>query len=190
MTDDYIARAKRIMAEDLADVLEESEGTPEAIFDALARRCESPIEVLMLGALAFGINRSFYTEQAPSPGFVTRCVTEPTGIWIVPQFEIGRHRVDFLVTHIAEHMPNVITRAMVAVECDGHDYHDKTPEQAQRDKSRDRELIAQGYPVLRFTGREIVRDPRKCADDVANALIAVARHQFKAMVSADAELAI
>lgn len=46
----------------------------------------------------------------------------------------------------------------VVVECDGHDYHERTKEQAARDRSRDRALTGLGWRVLRFTGREIVRD--------------------------------
>jgi very-short-patch-repair endonuclease len=54
------------------------------------------------------------------------------------------------------------------VECDGHDFHERTKEQAQRDKSRDRYLQANGWRVLRFTGSEIHRTPEKCADEIAS----------------------
>jgi len=45
------------------------------------------------------------------------------------------------------------------IECDGHDFHERTKEQASRDRSRDRRLQEAGYPVFRFTGSEIWRDP-------------------------------
>jgi len=51
----------------------------------------------------------------------------------------------------------------VIVECDGHDFHERTKEQAARDRSRDRALQAGGFHVLRFTGSEIHREPLKCA---------------------------
>jgi hypothetical protein len=65
----------------------------------------------------------------------------------------------------AEECPRVI------VECDGHEYHDKTPEQARRDKGRDRFLQAQGYHVLRFTGSELVRSATRCAGEVDRAIL-------------------
>jgi len=52
------------------------------------------------------------------------------------------------------------------IECDGHDFHEKTKEQAQRDKVRERALVKQGCTVLRFTGSEIFRQPGKCASEV------------------------
>lgn len=54
----------------------------------------------------------------------------------------------------------------IAVECDGHNYHERTKEQARHDRSRDRALTAAGWTVLRFTGSEIHRDAGSCADEV------------------------
>lgn len=65
----------------------------------------------------------------------------------------------------------------IAIECDGHDFHERTPEQAQRDKSRDRFLSEQGWIVLRFTGREITRDARSCALQAINAFKAATMRQ-------------
>jgi hypothetical protein len=55
---------------------------------------------------------------------------------------------------------------LIAVECDGHDFHEKTKEQAAADKARDREIVAAGITVLRFTGSEIWKDAEKCAQEV------------------------
>lgn len=59
-------------------------------------------------------------------------------------------------------LPKLMRKAIL-VECDGHEFHEKTKEQAARDKSRDRDLQAAGFPVYRFTGSEIWRDPVACA---------------------------
>lgn len=53
-----------------------------------------------------------------------------------------------------------------AIETDGHDWHERTPEQAARDKSRDRALTADGWTPLRFTGSEVFTNPDKCAADI------------------------
>lgn len=180
MSDDYIARAKRIMAEDLEEVIQGSKDASESLFKFVSKKCESPLEVLMLGALAYGLERRVSgLNQRALPAFVARS-SQVTGVWVVPQFEVMGYRVDFLVVVVDEPVPGLFTRARLVVECDGHDFHEKTPEQAQRDKSRDRALLAGGLPVLRFTGREIVRDPQACVDEVAEALNAEASRQTAA----------
>jgi very-short-patch-repair endonuclease len=75
------------------------------------------------------------------------------------QVEAGRFRVDIAVS---DHDSGW----KLAVECDGHDFHERTKEQAQRDKSRDRALALDGWTVMRFTGSEIWRNARGCASQV------------------------
>lgn len=70
------------------------------------------------------------------------------------QVQIGQYRVDFL-------LPN-----NVIVECDGHDYH-ASREQRTRDAKRDRDLMALGYKVVRFTGSEIHANADACARQAA-----------------------
>lgn len=76
---------------------------------------------------------------------------------VFPQVEIGPYRVDFLVLH---------NGGGIVVECDGHEFHEKTKEQAAKDKARDRALQEFGFKVYHFTGSEIWRDAVKCAREV------------------------
>ncbi len=85
---------------------------------------------------------------------------KPT-LFIEPQAIVGDYRVDFLLTPTA----SGLTGRKIVVECDGHDFHERTKEQAERDRSRDRGLTA-GHTVLRFTGSEIYRNPRACAAQI------------------------
>lgn len=80
------------------------------------------------------------------------------------QVQVGKHRVDFLLglAMFREESPPYL----LAVECDGHDFHEKTKQQAARDKRRDRDLAAMGVQTMRFTGSEIWRDPEGCANEV------------------------
>lgn len=86
----------------------------------------------------------------------------PTGIYyqggfnllITPQAEIEtvtkKYRVDFLLLYdTASYKINIV------VECDGHDFHQKTKSQVEKDNLRDRDLIENGYQVLRYSGSEI-----------------------------------
>lgn len=52
------------------------------------------------------------------------------------------------------------------VECDGHEFHQKTKEQVQNDYCRERDLTLCGYTVLRFTGSEIVSNTAICAREI------------------------
>lgn len=59
-----------------------------------------------------------------------------------------RYRLDF-----------AIPEALVAIELDGHDFHERTKEQVARRNTRDRHLQAAAWTVLHFSGSEMVRDP-------------------------------
>jgi very-short-patch-repair endonuclease len=79
------------------------------------------------------------------------------GLTILPQHQFGPYRVDFLMLNV-----NAASGELV-VELDGHDFHERTKEQAERDKKRDRWFTSQGIRVVRFTGSEVWRDPKACA---------------------------
>lgn len=123
-----------------------------------AERTHSPIEWLfVLGLVANGF----------------RARERSTALWMLGRFDlrartqvtIRRYRVDVLLR---------TSRAAVAVELDGHQWHERTKRQAERDKSRDRDLlIADGITTIRFTGSEIVRDARFCAEEAIDAIDAL-----------------
>lgn len=77
------------------------------------------------------------------------------GLVIRAQVKLAPYIVDFVIDSVPK------TRSIV-VECDGHFYHERTKEQAARDRKRDRELQSRGYTVFRFTGSEIHRDAFGC----------------------------
>lgn len=78
--------------------------------------------------------------------------------WIaIQECPIAPYRVDFAFFGMG---------GRVCVECDGHDYHERTPGQAMHDRRRDRFFQKNGWHVMRFTGTEIVRDAAACADEL------------------------
>lgn len=81
---------------------------------------------------------------------------------VAPQVRIDGVRVDFLITLIDGREGRRIIRH-TAVECDGHDFHERTKEQAARDKSRDRDLLRRGIATVRFTGSELHANAMRCA---------------------------
>ena len=54
----------------------------------------------------------------------------------------------------------------LAVELDGHDYHERTKEQVIRRNQRDRDLAADGWDVMHFSGSELYRNPTNCLQEV------------------------
>jgi very-short-patch-repair endonuclease len=76
-----------------------------------------------------------------------------SNILIEPQFKIENYRVDFLLTYEKE---NKLSRLII--ECDGHEFHEKTKEQVARDKKRERFLQDCGYRIHRYSGSEIFKD--------------------------------
>lgn len=55
---------------------------------------------------------------------------------------------------------------MVAVECDGHDFHEKTKEQVEKRNVRDMELKKAGVDVLHYSGSQIYNNPYSCAKEI------------------------
>jgi len=157
---ELMARAACVAKKMLRDLTE--------CLELASRHCESPIEVLLLHALVVECGRDGVRVE---DGF-TRCswlslCPSRTVIRIQPDLSKGgsalRFRPDLMV--IRKHRSGV--SSAVYVECDGHDWHDRTPEQALRDKSRDRSIYAEtGVAVVRFTGREITRNADACAREV------------------------
>jgi very-short-patch-repair endonuclease len=126
----------------------------------------SPIEG-MLGAALLWLEADWagFPRVDEFGGFESTEPTEHLEFFLTPQAAIAGYKVDFMLWfQCGRH------RAGVAVECDGHDFHERTKEQAARDKKRDREILTAGYPVLRFTGSEVFANPTSCADQVKLAL--------------------
>jgi very-short-patch-repair endonuclease len=123
-------------------------------------RSESHIEKALLAALRKSGRLCVDPKQiaADCEGAPERC-----GIFIYQQATVLHYRADFLLGAMAA--PDA-TPHWVVVECDGHQFHERTAEQAEHDRARDRAMTAAGYRVFRFTGREIQRDARRCANEV------------------------
>lgn len=79
---------------------------------------------------------------------------------VIPQCPIGKYTVDFLIdNYYSMKMKRTIP---LVIECDGHDFHERTKEQAQHDKKRDRNIQSDGFLVFRFTGSEIWKSNGMC----------------------------
>lgn len=116
--------------------------------------CQSPIEEIFLAAcVSIGSDFSRWTEPE-AEGATFLWLRE--NVLCVQQLPVGQFRVDFAFKG----------KRRVAVEIDGHEFHERSKQQAQRDKARDRGIQEAGWMVLRFTGSEVWSDPAKCVEEV------------------------
>lgn len=156
---------------------------PEKLIETLAERMDamtcafngpeikSPIEAMMYAGLVWlemewaGFPTYDFLGNGPQGHIAEFGPFSALTYSITAQAPIGAYKADFLVWFA--HGKQVTG---LVIECDGHDFHERTKEQASRDKRRDREILTGGFPVLRFTGSEIFRDAVSCADQVGAAL--------------------
>jgi hypothetical protein len=103
----------------------------------LIERCESPLEIAFLVGFLSGTASAGYIRNMEA------------------QYPIDTYRVDFAI----------VDRKLV-LEVDGHSFHEKTPQQAARDRERDRNLYQKGWTVLRFHRLEIEQSLDKCIEQV------------------------
>lgn len=117
--------------------------------------CQSPIEEIMLVALSgvvAKIGKNFHKHFT-----------------ILAQHEIENgdsyYVADFAI--FFQNRKNSVPIKLI-VECDGHEFHEKTKEQVEKRNKRDYSLKMQGFDILHFSGSEIYKDPvgcaRKCID--------------------------
>lgn len=119
--------------------------------------CESPIEELFY--IAFTIYSSNQTIFCN----------------IDPQHEVEcgdkDYRSDFCL-YFSEHWDSQrfkpINDIILLIECDGHEFHEKTKEQVAHDNERDLALKTAGYDVLHFSGSQIYKDPMGCVEKAVN----------------------
>lgn len=123
-------------------------------------RCESPIE------RDFFLAYLWLTNPYPMGDgtLIDRMDHISVGafVCIEPQRQIvidgASYRADFsfdLCLYSESESRNMIKR--LVVEIDGHEFHERTKEQAARDRSRDRAMARAGIQVIRFTGSEIYK---------------------------------
>lgn len=122
---------------------------------------ESPIELALLVPLLIDVH-----WLRPHPiDLEQESFGDRVGVLsIVPQAAIGPYRIDIALYEKWYDGSEV----KLAIECDGHEFHQRTKEQAARDKRRDRFLLSQGWTPLRFTGSEIHRDAAQCVEEIVS----------------------
>lgn len=115
---------------------------------------ESPIEQIFI--TAFELYIKFLNKE---------------NIFLFSQHPIKIDNKKYVVDFYFEEDPNVNpfnTDKKIIIECDGHQFHQKTKEQVKKDNEREYDLKMAGYEIIRFSGSQIYNEPFKCAEDAYN----------------------
>jgi very-short-patch-repair endonuclease len=87
------------------------------------------------------------------------------GVRLEPHKELktsdGTFTIDFVVS-----APDL----KLAIELDGHDFHEKTKAQVSHDKARERSIVRTGYVLLRFSGSEVFGNPGRYVNEVVDVI--------------------
>lgn len=140
-----------------------------------ARSTDSPIETMMLLGLIGSAKGRFPTVVIAREGeepfsFRWGARDEFPMLLVCTQRKYLGFRVDMVLSAAFGGVP--CRDCSVAVECDGHEFHERTKEQAQRDRSRDRIISGiRGVTLLRFTGSEINRNAEACGAEAIDLLL-------------------
>lgn len=166
MSDPY-AKLRAIVAEKVEDHLAD-------LMDETDYPFASPIERLFFVALVFAcrygqteIDEVFTIQDHGQLKRLKESGWTKTGLLVEFQPQLEGWKPDFLIHYYDHGYPNrePCWRSLI-IECDGHDFHERTKKQAARDRKRDRTAQHHGIPVLRFTGSELWADAWGCAIEV------------------------
>lgn len=136
-------------------------------------------ELLLVNNVTKRITPSVFYEEIKSPIeqiFLTAFelyiqILNKENIFLFPQHEIKIGDKKYIVDFYFEQDENVnpyYTDKKIIIECDGHEFHQKTKEQVKRDNEREYNLKIAGYEIIRFSGSQIYNEPFKCAEDTYN----------------------
>jgi very-short-patch-repair endonuclease len=154
-----------------AEWVDSAEETASTTFGFHCSTADSDLERVFLAALMF--IRPAYVQTGYGGALDLK-----TGVELSPQHRCGPYRIDFAV--IVPAMGEFGRDIRIAVECDGHYFHDRRAKDAERDKRRDRYLTLNGWRVMRFSEAEVIRAPRDCATQVEEVIESLLEEQFVA----------
>jgi very-short-patch-repair endonuclease len=138
----------------------------QRLMDNFFPSMESEIEKALFAFLMLEFGKYYTIEFQVFDWYRWGQETLGQGTYCYIQAQIANYRADFMFVNVDE--KGVMRR--IVVECDGHDFHERTKEQAARDRARDRWMTEHGIIVLRFTGSEIWRDAKKCVEQIGRVL--------------------
>lgn len=139
---------------------------------------DSPIEKLLFFSLSVLVRHTNPEHNdmviATSEDHLVELTTVVDGVGlgrnrliVQPQASFYGRRVDFRIYALDWRGPQEKWKwRTLLVECDGHNFHERTKEQSTRDKRKDRHATVEGIDTFRFSGSDIWKDPWGCAREI------------------------
>jgi len=158
----------------------------EMIFEYLS--CEFPYALDSDKAFYFDVC-SMYNEDCKSPiehmfylAFDIMCFVNHfdllTYIVLYAQQDVYRNTKHYIADFVfdtdnigVEDIYDKINPFKLVIECDGHEFHEKTKAQVKKDNERDYDLKMAGYDVLHFSGSQIYNEPFRCANEALEYIV-------------------
>lgn len=131
----------------------------------------SPIEAQFFDALLDAAQSWYWVEPGDGshPAPLLR-IGGDRDVFVFRDVALLAYRVDFVLVQCRPGGQRVV----LAIECDGHDFHDRTKQQAAYDRARDRELLLRKQIVtVRFTGSEIFHSSERCAHEAIDIFLSM-----------------
>ena len=136
-------------------------------------------ELLLITNIRENIIPSIFCEKIESPIeqiFITAFdlyikMNKKENLFLFSQYPIKIKKKKYIADFYFEedeYVNRFNTDKRIVIECDGHDFHQKTKEQVKHDNEREYDLKMAGYEVIRFSGSQIYNEPFKCAEDTYN----------------------
>ena len=88
-------------------------------------------------------------------------------VTLLPQASLNTNKGTYIIDFVVSKKISKSQTMRIAIELDGHEFHEKNKSQVMADERRERAIVTEGLPVLRFSGSEIVRNPRSCVVEIA-----------------------
>lgn len=179
---EWVCRMDSQEARRAAGILAQLDVAGAAGAEPFLSACQSPSERQF--ALGFFMIEGWKTICLPS-GILEVLSPNGTHIRVRPQEEVtsirertALGRLDFglqiQVRPLTEQRPETDAFVTIGVEIDGHEWHERTKEQARADRQRERNIVAKSHVhcIVRFTGSEVFADPLGCVIEAIDALTA------------------
>jgi very-short-patch-repair endonuclease len=142
----------------------------------LINPCESPIEAVAFLGLCAALSIAEIPLLVTKAGEVPKLPVLDDRMVVAQialQEPVDKYRID-IALHFNCRLGGNLYRHNVAIECDGFEYH-SSPLQLAHDDAKERDLLASGFSVFRFTGKDIWNDAQPCTQQITKNLLSYCR---------------
>ena len=132
------------------------------LFGRALDRCESFIERQFLVALLF---TEQFTFDVPRDVGIAE---DADGVILGQQIPVNGWHIDFAMRKRG-------WDGRIAIELDGHRFHNLTPEMVKKERVRERDIVMAGFRIIRFTSNEVMNDPLSVARQARHIVMTLSR---------------